>query len=299
MITQLEPRISELSDELFDEIEKKDKFDLMEDFAIPLPIYVIAEILGIDPHMCHQFKDWSNKMVLDPTANIFLNAGKPMDMDWLEEFTDYFGRLFEERRKRPMGDLISQLVKLEDAGDRLSGDELLAMCGILLVAGNETTTNWLGNALVALTESPEALRELEQDPSLIPCAMEEVLRFYSPVQCLFRFAKEGAKIGDREIPPGEGVLVWIQSAHRDEAVFDQPDSFDIHRDPNPHIAFGSGIHFCLGAPLARLEAKIGMEKLLGRLPGIVRASENPVRYRKSIMLYGPDRVDLASKQRAA
>lgn len=299
MITQLEPRISELSDELFDEIEKKDKFDLMEDFAIPLPIYVIAEILGIDPHMRHQFKDWSNKMVLDPTANIFLNAGKPMEMDWLEEFTDYFGRLFEERRKRPMGDLISQLVKLEDAGDRLTGDELLAMCGILLVAGNETTTNWLGNALVALTEFPEALRELEQDPSLIPCAMEEVLRFYSPVQCLFRFAKEGAKIGDREIPPGEGVLVWIQSAHRDEAVFDQPDSFDIHRDPNPHIAFGSGIHFCLGAPLARLEAKIGMEKLLGRLPGIVRATEKPVRYRKSIMLYGPDRVDLASKRRAA
>jgi len=181
----------------------------------------------------------------------------------------------------------------------LTGDELLAMCGILLVAGNETTTNWLGNALVALTEFPDALSELEQNPTLIPTAMEEVLRFYSPVQCLFRFAKAGAKIDDREIPPGEGVLVWIQSAHRDEAVFDRPDSFDIHRNPNPHIAFGSGIHFCLGAPLARLEAKIGMEKLLGRLPGIVRASEKPIRYRKSIMLYGPERVDLTSKRRAA
>lgn len=299
MIAQLEPRISELSEELINGIENKDRFDLMEDFAVPLPIYVIAEILGIDPGMRRQFKDWSNKMVLDPTGNMLMNAGQPPDLSWVGEFTSYFKWLFDERRKRPMDDLISQLVMLEESGDRLSGEELLAMCGILLVAGNETTTNWLGNAFVALTEFPWVLRELEQNPSLIPGAMEEVLRYYSPVQCLFRFARPGASVGGQNIPAGESVLVWLQSAHRDGTIFERPEVFDIHRDSNPHIAFGNGIHFCLGAPLARLEARIAMEQLLCRMPGIVRASGNPVRFRKSIMLYGPDRIELTRQPRAA
>jgi len=299
MIAQLEPRIAELADELLDAMQEKDTFDLMEDYAVPLPIYVIAEILGIDPSMRRQFKEWSNRMVLDPTGTIFTNAGASFDQSWVRDFTNYFESVFEERRRAPRNDLVSALVRLEDSGDRLSGPELIAMCGILLVAGNETTTNWLGNGLVALTQHPEALSDLEQDPALIPLALEEVLRYYSPVQCLFRFAKAGAQVRGQGIPEGEAVLVWLQSAHRDGQVFAKPDTFDIRRDPNPHIAFGSGIHFCLGAPLARLEAKIAMTKLLGRMHGITRATQKPVRFRKSIMLYGPERVDLVPGRKAA
>lgn len=299
MIAGLEPRIGQLADELLGEIESRGDFDMMEDFAIPLPIFVIAEILGVDPSMRAQFKHWSNKMVLDPTGDMLLNPGGRQDLEWAREFTDYFEAQFEERRRKPREDLVSQLVELEKQGEKLNPNELMAMCAILLVAGNETTTNWIGNAMVALTEHPDAMHALAEEPEKIPNAMEEVLRFYSPVQCLFRFSLEGARIGDREIPPGQLVLPWLQSANRDPAVFENPDVFDIDRDPSRHIAFGSGIHFCVGAPLARLEMKAAMPRLLARLPGLHRTSEKAVRFRKSLMLYGPESVPMGFDRRAA
>ena len=299
MIAGLEPRIAQLTDEILDKIESGGDFDLMQDFAIPLPIFVIAEILGVDSGMRAEFKEWSNKMVLDPTGAMMLNPGVKPDLSWADDFMDYFGKQFEERRRKPREDLVSQLVELERQGEKLSPNELMAMCAILLVAGNETTTNWIGNALVALTEHPEALRTLEREPEKIPNAMEEVLRYYSPVQCLFRFALEGARVGDQEIPPGELALTWLQSANRDPRVFRDPDTFDIERDASKHVSFGSGIHFCVGAPLARLEVKAAMPRLLGRLPGLHRTTNERVRFRKSIMLYGPESVPLEFDRRAA
>jgi cytochrome P450 len=200
--------------------------------------------------------------------------------------TAYFYRLVEERRRAPRNDLVSALIAAQIEGEQLSLPELLGFCVLLLVAGNETTTNLIGNAILSFDEQPGTLDELRVHPELLPGAIEEVLRFRSPVQSMFRQVARPTTIGEQHLEAGASVLAWIGSANRDEQAFEDPDRFDIHRAPNKHLAFGHGIHFCLGAPLARLESRIALEALLRRLPNLRRVPGTLLEAQDSFIVYG-------------
>jgi cytochrome P450 len=254
-VEQLAPRIREIAHRLLDTVEGQSRFDFVEAFAAPLPVMVIAEILGIPPARHAEFKQWSD------AAITFESTGR-------HQMARYFGELIAERRaRRAYGDdLISVLLQVEENGQTLSPMEILGFCVLLLIAGNETTTNLLTHTLYAFHEHPEALEQVKANPTLIPAMNEEALRYRSPVQMLYRRVREEVTIEGMTLVPGQEVMAWVGSANRDEAVFANPDVFEITRSPNRHLAFGKGIHFCLGAPLARLEAKIAWEVLLERLP---------------------------------
>jgi cytochrome P450 len=198
----------------------------------------------------------------------------------------YFARLVEERRRQPRNDLVSALVAAQIDGEHLSVPELLGFCVLLLVAGNETTTNLIGNAILCLDEAPQALDEVRQHPDRLPDAIEEVLRFRSPVQSMFRVVARPATLGGQSMQPGQPVLAWIGSANRDEQFFNDADRFDVHRSPNRHLAFGQGIHYCLGAPLARLESRIALAAILRRLPNLRRQRDGQLEAQDSVIVYG-------------
>jgi cytochrome P450 len=254
-VEELAPRITQITHELLDKVHGQERMDFMHDLAIPLPIIAIAEILGVPIADRDDFKRWSDGIVVyEPSA--------------LKAMGDYFRHLLEQRRQNPGKDLISDLIAVHEAGETLTAQELVDFCMVLLIAGNETTTNLLGNAILCFNEYPEAFERLKQEPKLLPLAIEEVLRYRSSVQGTERFTKVETQLGGETIPAGQMVIVWMGSANRDETQFDRPDEFVVDRNPNPHLAFGNGIHFCLGAPLARLEGKIVLSAVLERLPNL-------------------------------
>ena len=254
-VEELAPRITQITHELIAQVQGQERMDFMHDLAIPLPVIVIAEILGVPVAARDDFKCWSDGIVVsDPVA--------------LKAMGDYFRHLLEQRRQNPGMDLISDLIAAHEAGETLTAQELVDFCMVLLVAGNETTTHLLGNAILCFNEYPEAFERLKQEPQLLPLAIEEVLRYRSSVQGMERFTKVETQLGGQTIPAGQMVLVWMGSANRDETHFDRPDEFVVDRNPNPHLSFGNGIHFCLGAPLARLESKIVLSAVLKHLPNL-------------------------------
>jgi cytochrome P450 len=271
-ITRLEERVREITTQHLDEMLEKEQIDLVADFAIPLPITVIATMLGIDPGMRADFKRWSDDI---------LEMGQimrvPMPPERVEEviqsrrqFLSYFRELIEARRHRLGEDLISDLLRAETEVGALSADEVLSMVIILLVAGNETTTNLIATGMHLLLDHPDALAALRADPSLMPNFLEEVLRFEAPVPMLFRRTKTEVTLSGVTIPGDQVVLAMLSSANRDAAQFPEPDRFDIRRDTRGHVAFGYGVHFCVGAPLSRLEGRVAFEELLRRLPAFSR-----------------------------
>ncbi len=253
-VARLSERITAIATGLLDEVAAQRSMDFIDDFAYPLPMLVIAELLGVPQQDRARFKVWSDAVI---------GAGS-MGGSSRAEMIAYFRRIMEQRLRDPQDDLISALLAAEVDGQRLTEQELLGFCILLLVAGNETTTHLLGNALLCFDDYPEALEELRADPALIPEAIEEVLRYRSPVQMMFRQAVADVELSGQRLHPGQWVVAQIGSANRDEAQFPDPDRFDMRRSPNRHLAFGHGIHFCLGAPLARLEAKIALTLLLER-----------------------------------
>jgi cytochrome P450 len=254
-VEELAPRITQITHELIDQVQAQHRMDFVHDLAIPLPVIVIAEILGVPVADRADFKRWSDGIViLDPAA--------------LKAMADYFRYLLGERRKQPRKDLISDLIAAHEAGETLTAQELVDFCIVLLVGGNETTTNLLGNAILCFHEYPAAYERLKQEPNLLPLAIEEVLRYRSSIQGIERFTTVETQLGGQTIPAGQMVTVWMGSANRDAAQFDRAEEFVVDRDPNPHVAFGNGIHFCLGAPLARLEAAIVLRAVLERLPNL-------------------------------
>lgn len=276
-VAQLEPRITAIVHELLDQVTPMGRMDVIDDLAYPLPVTVIAELLGIPIGDRERFKRWSDAVV----------GGSPMDRRMAQmEMGEYFLSIIERRRHEAENDLISGLMQARIEGQQLSLVELLGFCILLLVAGNETTTNLIGNAMLCFSERPEVMEQLRADPSLLPDAIEEVLRYRSPVQVMFRHTIADTHLGDQEIRAGQGVLAWIGSANRDESQFADPDRFDIHRMPNRHLAFGNGIHFCLGAPLARLEARIALAIMIERLPGLRIAPDVQLEPQESFIVYG-------------
>lgn len=278
MVAGLAPRIGAVTRELLDGAAGAKSFDLVGTLAYPLPVIVIAEMLGIPVSDRALFRSWADTMLSRGSEN----AGALPDQEMvnrvgeiMREMNAYLLSHIKRRRADPTGDLISQLVRAEVDGHHLEDEEIVGFVGLLLIAGHITTTALLGNSILCFDENPEAAAELRADPSKIPAAIEEVLRYRSPFPRLGRRTTAEVEVGGKKIAADQLLLLWVASANRDSAQFEQPDRFDIHRKPNPHLSFGHGIHFCLGAPLARLEAKIALEILFERYKAIEVARDEP------------------------
>ena len=289
-VEALRPRIEEIARELLEAAPNAGGFELMAGFAQPLPVIVIAELLGVPPSDRDRFKQWSNAMAA--TTDV-LNSEAVINqaLETTVELIDYFGRFIAERRASPQDDLISALVAAEEA-EQLTTDEILAFAILLLVAGNETTTNLIGNGTAALLDHPEVADGLRAAPEAIPAAIEEMLRFDSPVQAVVRIAREDATIDGKQISTGDVLMMMLGAANHDAEQFDDPASFRADRDPNRHLSFGMGPHFCLGAPLARLETEVAFSSLLARYASIGRG-EGDVERGGTLLLRGLTRLPLA------
>jgi cytochrome P450 len=284
LVENMRPRGQALTDELLDAVEARGRMDLIHDYALPLPATIIAEILGVPARDRHKFHRWSNAILSAKPST----WGKLLLIPHVVAFMRYIRKMSRMRQADPRDDLISALVQAREAGDRLSEDELLSMIVLLLVAGHETTVNLIGNGVVALLDHPTTLERLRDHPALIKPAVEELLRYDAPVQLATeRYAREEVTIAGATIPRGERVFAALGSANRDERQFDQPDSLQIERDPNRHLSFGQGVHFCLGASLARLEGQIAINTLLHRAPDLRLAMpREALRHRPTLILRG-------------
>jgi len=267
VVNQMVGRIETIAHALLDRVQARGKMDLIDDYAFALPITVIAELLGIPARDRERFRRWTDAMV-SPSVNPARNEQKYQKTRRLmEDFTGYMRDTFAERRRQPRNDLISYLLQVEEQGDRLNEQELFSMMILLIVAGHETTVNLIGNGVLALLQHPEQWALLHAQPALAESAVEEILRYDSPVErATMRFAARELVWGDTLIRRGDAVSLVLGSANRDPAQFGAADQFDITRPNNRHLGFGAGIHYCLGAPLARLEGKIALTALAARLP---------------------------------
>ena len=265
IVEQLRPRIQQIADELIDKVQARGSMELVDEFAFPLPITVIAELLGIPVEDRDRFRTWSNSFVLPPVTDEL----REQFLRHTDEFVAYLDDLFAERRAAPTDDLVSALVQAEEQGDRLSQNELRSMGVLLIVAGHETTVSLITNAVRALLSNPDQLVAMRSDPSLVRGAVEELLRYDSPVErSLSRWAAADVEVGGKLVRRGEHVIAVLGSANRDPAQFADPETLDVRRNECKHVGFGRGPHYCLGAPLARLEAEIALQTLFERLPNL-------------------------------
>jgi cytochrome P450 len=282
MVERLRPRIEELADELLDGVVDRGSMELVDEFAFPLPITVIAELLGIPVEDQRRFREWSNTFVTPPvTPELREQAARHTD-----EFVGYLDELFANRRAEPAEDLVTALLRAEDEGDHLSQNELYAMVVLLIVAGHETTVSLITNAVHALLTHPEQLEALRADAGLLPGAVEELLRFDSPVErTITRWATADVELGGETIRRGDLVIAVVGSANRDGTRFPRADELDLRRTDGKHVGFGRGPHFCLGAPLARIETEAALAALLRRLPGLRLATADEDLYWRPIPVF--------------
>jgi cytochrome P450 len=286
LVEQMRGRIQEIADALLDGVEDKGEMDLIADYAFPLPFIVITELLGVPAEDRDRLSEWSD--VVTAPRNATPEYVEKKLIPYMQAFADYLREMFEEKRKNPGDDLISALTQAEEAGDKLSEDESLAMVLLLFEGGHKTTVNLIGNGMLALLQHPDQLQKLRNDPSLIEPAVEELLRYDGPLETSTgRFAREDVAIGGTVIPQGEMVLGVIAAADRDPERFPDPDRLDITRTDNKHLAFGKGIHYCLGAPLARMEGQIAIDTLLRRMPDLrLKGSPDSLTWRPGLVLRG-------------
>jgi cytochrome P450 len=279
----LRGKIEGFSNDLIDKALPNGRMDLLEDFAVPIPVTVIAEMLGIPEADRHHLRPWSNDIVklyeLNHTPEQAQRA-----IAAAEDFSDYLRNLARQRKREPQDDLITALATVEEAGDVLTEDELISTCVLLLNAGHEATVNVMGNGMLALFQNPDQFAMLRENPALLPTAVEELMRYDSPLQLFRRWVLEDVTYKGVEFKQGQEIALLFGSANRDPLVFDQPDTLDITRQENPHISFSLGIHYCLGAPLARLELQTSFAALLRRLPNLRLAAEPE--YREGYVIRG-------------
>lgn len=290
IVANLEPRIERMTAALLDPLLERGEMDVVLDLAEPLPAMVIAEMLGIPLEDRPRLTRWTDVILGlsyavtgGPEAAAATQAYRAAD----QEMSVLLEALIAERRSAPKEDLLTGLIQAEVDGERLTHREILNFVQLLMVAGTETTTNLIGNAMVCLLENPGELARLRGNPGLVPSAIEEVLRYRSPIQFLFRATKNDAEVGGVTIPAGKLVLPVIGAANRDAKQFAEPGRFDIGREPNPHIVFGHGIHFCIGAPLSRLEGRVVLSYLLKHWRSFEPASAEPWKPRKPLHVLGP------------
>ncbi|HEY1375745.1 MAG TPA: cytochrome P450 [Gemmataceae bacterium] len=284
LVEQMRGRVQELADDLLDAAARRGTADLVRDFALPLPTTVIAEVLGVPAADREKFHRWSTALVAASASNWALLRAVPGAWALMR----YIRGIVRRRRADPRDDLTTALVRAEAAGDRLTEDELLAMIFLLLIAGHETTVNLIAGGLLALLEHPAQLDRLRADPGLIKPAVEELLRFVTPVDLATeRYTAGAVAVGGVTIPRGEMVYAVLGSANHDERQFPDPESLDVGRDPNRHLAFGLGTHFCLGASLARLEGQVALGTLVRRFPGLrLAVAAESLPWRRGILLRG-------------
>jgi cytochrome P450 len=300
VVTNLAPQIREFSRELLDAVIERGEMDLANEYAGPLAMKVIATLIGIPASEWVRFRKWSDGVLeISRTRSGSGESARAFAafQAVTGEMRDYLEVVVSERARAPKDDLLTRLVEAEVDGERLSSDELLGFFQLLIVGGQETTANLIANAILCLIENPDQLSRLREQADLLPSAIEEVLRYRSPVAWLMRTPKRDVELHGQVIPRGALVLPMIGSANRDPRQFPDAGRFDITRDPNPHIAFGQGAHFCLGAPLARLEARIALADLLDRLDDIAPASEAPWEPRKALNVHGPERLPIRFRSR--
>lgn len=292
LVADMRSHIQDIADELLDNLPSQEKMNLIDDFAFPLPIIVISEILGVPLEDRDKFRIWSNTIIdasIAKSAELFEQHAR--------EFTDYLTAWFAKVRRDPGTDLISQLVIAEESGQQLTERELLGVVSLLIIAGHETTVNLIGNGILALLEHPEQRELLINQPELIHNAIEEMLRYNGPVEfSTSRWALEDIEFRGQRIAQGDLVIVALDSANRDEQQFKDADIFDITREKSSHLAFGKGIHLCLGAPLARLEGEIAVSTLLNRFPNIqLQVDVNELEWRPGMNVRGVKEIPVQLK----
>ena len=287
----LRPRIQEIVDWLLDEVQKRGETDLVMDLAYPLPVIVIAELLGVPPEDRDKFKHWSDTVVATLGGPFVAPDVFERGRLALEELAEYFSDIIAERRRAPKEDLISGLIAAEEQGQVLSEDEIFATAILLLIAGNETTTHLISGGTLTLLRHPDQLERLRAEPALIASAVEELLRFNGPVQMTGRVVKENLEIAGQPVEEGLMVMCLLGAANHDPAKFPDPERLDVARNPTDHLGFGDGIHFCLGAPLARAEAQTAIGTLVQRFPKLQLASDD-IEWGGTFIIRGPKSLPL-------
>jgi pimeloyl-[acyl-carrier protein] synthase len=294
-VRELEPRVREITTELLSRATDSSGVEAMAMLANPLPVIVIAELLGVSADDHAQFKQWSNDLITSFGQEMG-SGPSAAGLAAKDELRRYLAEAIKRRSANPADDLISALVTARDESDALSENELLAFVVLLLLAGNETTTNLIGNGLLALCRHPEQQQRLRDNRELIPKAVEEMLRYDPPVQMTVRVPTATTSVGGTEIAEGTIAFILLAAANHDPAHFPSPENFDVAREPNEHVSFGEGIHFCLGAPLARLEGAIAIEQMLDKFPRLQLADPNAkMAYRGSMALRGLSELHLAAR----
>jgi cytochrome P450 len=292
-VSDWEPRVRELVETCMQDLLRSDDFDVVRHLAVPLPVTIIAEMLGVEPERRADFKRWSDTTIHYATGSGRADRFNREFIDAILELTTYLRGMIARRRKEPRDDLLSVLLSSQDdrEGKGLSEVEIIMFVNLLLVAGNVTTTNLSGNAVNAVLDQPEALDRVAADPSQVPGLVEETLRFDAPIQLVFRTATRDTEVAGTPIPKGRLVTTLLGSANRDERRFEDPDRFDVGRNPQGHLGFGFGKHFCLGASLARLEAQAALTALV---PELLRRRKREPRVERidSFLVRGPSRLSL-------
>jgi cytochrome P450 family 109 len=278
-VARLAGRITEITQELLNEVLPHGKMDIVPDIAFPLPAKVIAEMIGVPGEDWDIFKRWA---LIGDTEGRVQDDGTT-ELTLKQELSLYFADLLQQRRKTPREDLITSLSNAQIDGEQLSDREIIDFCILLLLAGQETTKNLIANAILCFTDHPDAMQKLIREPALMPAAIEEVVRYLPPAWFVLRLTTKEIELSGQRIPAHKPVMAWLAAANRDPEQFPDPNRFDIQRTPNRHIGFGHGIHFCVGAPLARVEAQIVLPMLLQQLKGLQRVKDVPIKVSRGLV----------------
>lgn len=293
-IQMWKPRIEWHIQKLLEKVQDENQFDIVKTIAYPLPLTIIATIIGVPNSDMDKFREWTMSIVSGPADNSkeTIKENTKSVYKGFKNLNDYFAEIIEKKRNEPQDDIISVLINAEEDGFKLSNEEIIGFSILLLIAGHETTTNLITNSVYCFLENEPLLNQIKQDPDLLPKAIEEVLRYRSPVHAMPRIVKENTELRGQKLKAGDEIVLWIGSANRDENQFDCAEEFNLQRTSNSHLAFGTGIHFCLGAPLSRLETNLVLLELIKRFPNMKLSTKHTIEPLQSPLMYGLKKLEV-------